>query len=84
MLSIKGTFRDGIVQLNEYVEGYNGQEVIITFLETEIPPEPSINNADFEALMQLIEDFALERKITELAQQHEDYFYGMPHVEYDA
>ncbi|MBZ8181392.1 hypothetical protein [Oscillatoria salina] len=84
MLSIKGTFRDGIVQPNEYVESYNGQEVIITFLETDRPPEPPENNSDFEALMQLIEDFAIERKIAELAQQHDRYFYGMPHVEYDA
>lgn len=33
MLSVKGTFEDGVAQPSEPVEGREGQSVVITFLE---------------------------------------------------
>lgn len=35
MVSVKGTYRNGVVHPDEPVEGHDGQAVLITFLEEE-------------------------------------------------
>ncbi len=80
MLAVKGIFQNGIARPTEPVEGRNGQPVIITFLEegeTTQPP-PSVNEADWDALMKLVEACAVDTGIPDLAHQHDHYLYGTP------
>jgi hypothetical protein len=35
MLSVEGTFQNGVVQLNQPIAGRNGQKVMIVFLQDE-------------------------------------------------
>lgn len=75
MLSVKGTFQDGVAQPAEPIEGRNGQKVIITFLDDNTTGLP-VDGSPWEALSQLIEICAVETGISDLAQQHDHYLYG--------
>ncbi|MEH1888389.1 MAG: hypothetical protein V7K92_02640 [Nostoc sp.] len=39
MLSVKGTFQNGVVYPNEPIEGHEGQSVIIVFVEENHTPQ---------------------------------------------
>lgn len=80
MLSVKGKFQDGVAQPAEPIEGRNGQTVIITFLEENITSLP-VDNSPWEALIELIENCAVETGISDLAQQHDHYLYSKPKQE---
>lgn len=79
MLSVKGTFQNGVVYPNEPIEGHEGQSVIIVFVEENRTPEPAMpEDSDWDKLRQLIKNCAVDTDISDLAQQHDHYLYGMP------
>ncbi len=79
MLSVKGTFQNGVVHPNEPIEGHEGQSVIIVFVEENRTPEPATpEDSDWDKLRQLIKNCAVDTDISDLAQQHDHYLYGMP------
>lgn len=81
MLSIKGKFQNGVAQPTQPVEGYDGQEVIITFLEEDNNIPVSKDDSEWNTLAQLLKDCAVETGIKDLAQQHDHYLYGKPKQE---
>jgi hypothetical protein len=57
MLSIKGTFQNGIIHPSELIEGREGQSVIIVFVEDDNTPQPAPKeNSYWDKLRQLIKD----------------------------
>ncbi|MEH2308134.1 hypothetical protein [Nostoc sp.] len=79
MLSVKGTFQNGVVHPNEPIEGHEGQSVIIVFVEENRTPEPAMpEDSDWDKLRQLIKNCAVDTDIGDLAHQHDHYLYGMP------
>jgi hypothetical protein len=82
MLSVKGTFQNGVAHPAEPLIGRNGQAVIITFLEEEnVPAQPTTNTAEWDVLQQLVKDCLVETGIDDLAHQHDHYLYGKPKQE---
>jgi len=79
MLSVKGTFQNGVARPSEPVEEREGQPVIITFLdEGYTSPAPTADDGAWNSLEQLVEDCAVETGIPDLAYQHDHYLYGKP------
>jgi hypothetical protein len=79
MLSVKGTFQNGVVHPNEPIEGHEGQSVIIVFVEENRTPRPATpEDSDWDKLRQLIKNCAVDTDISDFAQQHDHYLYGMP------
>ena len=76
MLSIKGTFKDGVAHPAEPLQGYEGQPVIITFLEESVVS--FTDETAWDALTQLLKACSVETGITDLAHQHDHYLYGKP------
>ncbi|MEH1923076.1 hypothetical protein [Nostoc sp.] len=78
MLSVKGTFQNGVVHPNEPIEGHEGQSVIIVFVEENRTPQLATpEDSDWDKLRQLIKNCAVDTDISDLAQQHDHYLYGM-------
>lgn len=72
MLSVKGTFQNGVVHPNEPIEGHEGQSVIIVFVEENRTPQPATpEDSDWDKLSQLIKNCAVDTNIGELAHQHD-------------
>jgi hypothetical protein len=79
MLSVKGTFQNGVAQPIDPVEGHDGRAVIITFLDEPGPTDsPSAQDSDWDALDQLIESCTVRTGIDDLAYQHDHYLDGTP------
>ncbi len=80
MLTIKGRIKDGIVYPAEPVEGYDEEEVLITFLNerVQLPTFGNIQETDYDALTKLINDCQMDTGIEDLAHQHDHYLYGTP------
>ncbi|MEH1907924.1 MAG: hypothetical protein V7L05_15635 [Nostoc sp.] len=71
MLSVKGTFQNGVVHPNEPIEGHEGQSVIIVFVEENRIPGPATpEDSDWDKLRQLIKNCAVDTDIGDLAHQH--------------
>ena len=82
MLSVKGTFQNGVAHPAEALTGHNGQAVIITFLEEDnLPPQPATHGEAWDVLQQLVETCMVETGIGDLAHQHDHYLYGKPKQE---
>lgn len=82
MLSVKGTFHNGVAHPAASIAGRNGQAVIITFLEEDaLPPQPPTSTAAWDALQQLVEQCTVETGINDLAHQHDNYLHGKPKQE---
>jgi hypothetical protein len=77
MLSVKGTFQNGVAQPAATVEGREGEPVIITFIEEQQAHVRS-DDAAWEELLQLLERCAVDTGISDLAEQHDHYLYGTP------
>jgi hypothetical protein len=80
MLSVKGTFQNGVARPSEPVEEHEGQLVIITFLEEEaasVSPA-AVDEEAWETLSQLVEDCGVKTGIADFAHQHDHYLYGKP------
>ena len=79
MLSVKGTFQNGVARPGEPVEEREGQPVIITFLDEESASlPPATDDEVWSALAQLVEDCAVATGLPDLAHQHDHYLYGKP------
>ncbi len=79
MLSVKGTFHNGVAQPTDPVEGHDGRPVIITFLDEQGPASsPSDQDSDWDALDKLIESCTVRTGIGDLAYQHDHYLHGKP------
>ncbi|MEO1391139.1 MAG: hypothetical protein AAFV85_27730 [Cyanobacteria bacterium J06634_6] len=84
MVSVKGTFHNGVVQLNEPITDREGQTVIITFVEegTETAAASGTVDADreigWDQLMQSIEQNTMDTGIEDLSHQHDHYLHGKP------
>ena len=78
MLSVKGTFQNGVAHPSEPVTEYEGHPVIITFLEEEAARVSSAAGEEeaWDALSQLVEDCSVETGIADFAHQHDHYLYG--------
>lgn len=75
MLSIKGTFQDGVVRLNEPVEAREGQSAIITFLDD---GNDSMPHSAWDDLAQLVKSCQVKTGVSDLSHQHDHYLYGTP------
>lgn len=78
LLSVRGQYRDGVVVPTEPVEGHDAEEVIITFLNDQTKPVPSVRETDYDALTKLLEECQIDTGISDLAHQHDHYLYGTP------
>ena len=80
MLSVKGTFQNGVARPSEPIEEHEGHPVIITFLEEEATSlSPAAVHAEaWNTLSQLVEDCGMETGIADLAHQHDHYLSGKP------
>lgn len=79
MLSIKGTFQNGMIHPSEPIEGREGQSVIIVFVDDDNTPQPAPKeDSDWDKLRQLIKDSQVDTGIDDLAHQHDHYLYGTP------
>ncbi|HEX8199991.1 MAG TPA: hypothetical protein VF590_05855 [Isosphaeraceae bacterium] len=79
MLSVKGTFRNGVAQPNEPVEGRAGRDVIIVFLEGD-DAGPALTEAESEndSLLRLIHECQMDVGIEDLAHHHDHYLHDKP------
>ena len=83
-LSVRGTFRNGAAQPIETVEGREGQQVIITFLEETPALSPSHDgegDTEKDEWDELIDRCSVDTGITDWAEQHDHYLYGLPKKE---
>jgi hypothetical protein len=76
MVSVKGRFQDGVVQLLEPVAAAEGQIVMITFLEESV--ELAQDDSGWDQLMQILDRAQMDTGIEDLAHQHDHYLYGKP------
>jgi hypothetical protein len=82
MLSVKGRFENGVARPARPVKARDGSDVIITFLEKANENEkPEAMDADWDALIELIDRCQVDAGIQDLAHQHEHYLYGVPKQE---
>jgi hypothetical protein len=80
MLSVKGTFQNGVARPSEPVAEHEGHPVIITFLEEEsahVVPA-ALEGQAWDTLSQLVEDCGVETSIPDFAHQHDHYLHGKP------
>lgn len=75
MLSIKGTFQDGVVRFDEPVEAREGQSVIITFLDDE---SDSMSHPAWDDLAEWVKSCQVKTGVGDLAHQHDHYLYSTP------
>ncbi|MBW4478966.1 MAG: hypothetical protein KME54_19440 [Tolypothrix brevis GSE-NOS-MK-07-07A] len=79
MLSVKGTFQNGVIHPTEPIEGREGQSVIIVFVDDDQAPQAAPKqDSDWDKLRQLIKDSQVDTGIDDLAHQHDYYLYGTP------
>jgi hypothetical protein len=79
MLSVKGTFRNGAAVPNEPVEGCDGRDVIIIFLEgDEAGPTTTETETENDSLLRLVHECQMDVGIEDLAHQHDHYLHGQP------
>jgi len=79
VLSLEGTFKNGIVQPNQSVAVPDGQKVLIVFLREE--DEPPIADSAWSDFAQLLKDCQINTGIPDLAHQHDHYLHGTPRRE---
>ncbi len=83
MFTVKGSYRDGQIQLAEPVK-YKESKVLVIFLdEEEDTSGQNQPNADWTAFNNLITDCQMETGISDLAHQHDHYQHGSPKRELD-
>jgi predicted DNA-binding antitoxin AbrB/MazE fold protein len=79
MLSVKGVFQNGVARPIQPIEVSDGQSVIIIFLDEGVANSwLSADESAWDALVQLVEECAVETGITDLAHQHDHYLYNKP------
>ncbi|MCU0547971.1 MAG: hypothetical protein MUC48_01365 [Leptolyngbya sp. Prado105] len=82
--SYKGIYRNGVVHPEEPVAVSDGQKVIFSLVEPEVPENQSDTEEIAEGwlqLRQIIEDCQIETGVSDLAHQHDHYLHGTPKQE---
>lgn len=77
MLSIKGTFENGVARPEQRVDGREGQNVLITFVEVG-QSDSHDPDGPWASLSDLIDACQVETGISDLAHQHDHYIHGTP------
>lgn len=82
MLSVKGTFQNGVACPAATVQGRNGEPVIITFIREDAreAPRPA-DAAAWDPLFRLVTACGVDTGIPDLAHQHDHYVHGTPKKE---
>lgn len=83
MQSIQGTYKNGVIQLDEPVNWEDGQPVTITAIENGETDEETMSESEWEQFDRIIEECKMETGITDLAHQHDHYLYGTPKKDID-
>ena len=78
MVSVKGTFNNGVVHPLEAIAAKEGQQVIITFVEQENPIETPSDEISWDEMLDFIDTCAVDTGIEDLAHQHDHYIHGTP------
>jgi predicted DNA-binding antitoxin AbrB/MazE fold protein len=83
MLSVEGTFHNGVVYPKEPIEGREGQSVIIMLVESNNDNSPLNNDSgwddtDWDEFESLLERCATDTGVEDLAHQHDHYIHGTP------
>jgi hypothetical protein len=79
MLSVKGTFQNGVAHPSEPVAEHEGHPVIITFLEEGAASvSPVAGEEVWDTFSRLVEDCGVETGVADFAHQHDHYLYGKP------
>jgi hypothetical protein len=81
MLTVKGSYRDGKIQLAEPVQ-HKESQVLVIFLDDDTTAQNQ-SNEDWAAFNTLIADCQMETGIADLAHQHDHYQHGSPKQELD-
>lgn len=82
MLAVRGIFQNGIVLPQQPVEAFDGQNVIITFLDRGNGESAfATQESGWDELLELAETCAIETGISDLGHQHDHYLYGKPKVD---
>jgi hypothetical protein len=76
MLSVEGTFQNGVVQLSQPVTGRDGQKVLILFFQDE--NDPPIADSAWDDFAQLLKECQVNTGVSDLAHQHDHYLHGIP------
>lgn len=82
MLTVKGSYRDGKIQLVEPVQ-YKESQVLVIFLDDDDTSAQNQVNGDWTAFNNLIVDCQMETGISDLAHQHDHYQHGSLKQELD-
>lgn len=79
MLSVQGTFQNGVATPEEEVPDQEGKPVIITFLDrpTNVS-EPVEQLNSWKQLEDLIDAAGVRTGVSDLARQHDHYLHGQP------
>jgi hypothetical protein len=82
MVSFKGTFNNGVVYPVEAIAAQEGQQVIITLVETLVeqdnPIETPSDEISWDEMLDFIDTCAVDAGIEDLAHQHDHYIHGTP------
>jgi hypothetical protein len=81
MLSVKGTFENGVASPDEPVKGHNGESVEIVFVESGNSGQTEEliwNDEDWDEFERIIDECAVDTGIGDLAYQHDHYIHGTP------
>jgi hypothetical protein len=75
---MKGTYRRGVIQLDEPLPLPDGARVDVTVVATELGQEglQKTDESSWDALTQLLSDCAIDTGITDFARSHDRYLYG--------
>ena len=76
-LSVRGTYRNGTVELTEAIEKPDGQAVIVTFLD-QVPEASSAAADSWAELDDILNECQISTGISDLAHQHDHYIHGAP------
>ena len=79
MLSVKGTFLNGVACPSTAVQGRDGEAVIITFVAEKAHKLLRIaDDAAWDSLSNLVAACAVDTGVPDLAEQHGHYIHGKP------
>ncbi|MEO0430993.1 MAG: hypothetical protein AAF151_04780 [Cyanobacteria bacterium J06656_5] len=76
-LSVKGTYRNGSVELAETIDKPDGQAVIVTFLD-QVPAVLFSESNTWAELDDILNECQISTGINDLAHQHDHYIHGVP------
>ncbi len=76
-LSVKGTYRNGSVELAETIDKPDGQAVIVTFLD-QVPAVLFSESNTWAELDDILNECQISSGINDLAHNHDLYFHGVP------